>query len=156
MLGWMIHFSYYSCIIPPPLILLFYLAECPYIDLLVWVLHFLISPRLYLKRNRGIFKNFTLTWLTPILFFLFGSSLIGSLLTSSFNKIQSLISVALNNGITFLVRALCFPSPHEENIDCVTGLWNLFVWGKELELLFYASPLSVSLSFTFLRLFLYT
>ena len=28
--------------------------------------------------------------------------------------------------------------------------------GKELALLFYASPLSVSLSFTFLKLFLYT
>ena len=47
--------------------------------------------------------------------------LIGSLLTPSFNKIHSLISVALNSGITFLVRAVCFPSPHEENIDCVTG-----------------------------------
>ena len=71
---------------------------------------------LYLKRNRGIFKNFTLTWLTPILFFLFGASPIGSLLTPSFDKIQSLISVALNSSITFLVRAVFFTSPHEENI----------------------------------------
>ena len=30
------------------------------------------------------------------------------------------------------------------------------VWGKELGLLFYASPLPVSLNFTFLKLFLYT
>ena len=94
-----------------------------------------------------------MTRLTPILFFLFGASPIGSLLTPSFNKIQSLISVVLNSDITFLVRAVCFPSPHEENIDCVTGLRNVFVRGKELELLFYASPLSVSLSFTFLKLF---
>ena len=109
---------------------------------------------LYLKRNRGIFKNFAQTRLTPMLFFLFGASPIGSLLTPSFNKIQSLISsVVLNSDITFLVRAVCFPSPHEENIDCVTGLRNVFVGGKELELLFYASPLSVSLSFTFLKLF---
>ena len=82
---------------------------------------------LYLKQNRGIFKNFTLTRLTPILFFLFGASLIGSLLSPSFDKIQSLISVALNSGITFLVRAVFFPSPHDENIDCVTGLLNVFV-----------------------------
>ena len=82
---------------------------------------------LYLKRNRGIFKNFTLTRLTPILFFLFGASLIGSLLTPSFDKIQSLVSVALNSSITFLVRAVFFTSPHEENIDCVTGLLNVFV-----------------------------
>ena len=82
---------------------------------------------LYLKWNRGIFKNFTLTRLTPILFFLFGASPIGSLLTPSFDKIQSLISVALNSSITFLVRAVFFTSPHEENIDCVTGLLNVFV-----------------------------
>ena len=82
---------------------------------------------LYLKQNRGIFKNFTLTRLTPILFFLFGASPIGSLLTPSFDKIQSLISVALNSGITFLVCAVFFPSPHDENIDCVTGLLNVFV-----------------------------
>ena len=31
-----------------------------------------------MKRNRGIFRNFTLTRLTPILFLLFGASLIGS------------------------------------------------------------------------------
>ena len=68
-----------------------------------------------------------LTWLTPILFFLFDASPIGCLLTPSFDKIQSLISVALNRGITFLVGAVCFPSPHEENIDCVTGLRNVFV-----------------------------
>ena len=80
-----------------------------------------------MKRNRGIFKNFTLFRLTPILFFLFGASLFGSLLTPSFDKIQSLISVALSSGITFLVRAVCFPSPHEENIDCVTGLRDVFV-----------------------------
>ena len=95
---------------------------------------------LYLKRNRGIFKNFTLTRLTPILFFLFGASPIGSLLAPSFNRIQSLISVVLNSDITLLVRAVCFPSPHEENIDCVTGLRNVFVGGKELELLFYGKP----------------
>ena len=82
---------------------------------------------LYLKRNRGIFKNFTLTRLAPILFLLFGASPIGSLLTPSFDKIQILNSVALNSGITFLVRAVCFPSPHEENIDCVTALRNVFV-----------------------------
>ena len=77
---------------------------------------------LYLKRNGGIFKNFTQTRLTPILFFLFGASPIGSLLTPSFDKIQSLISVALNSGITFLVRAVFFPSPHDENIACVAGV----------------------------------
>ena len=82
---------------------------------------------LYLKQNRGIFKNFTLTRLTPILFFLFCASPIGSLLTPSFDKIQSIISVALNSGITFLVCAVFFPSPHEENIDWVTGLLNVFV-----------------------------
>ena len=114
-------------------------------------LHFLIFPRLYLKRNRGIFSNFALTRLTPILFFLFGASLIGSLLTPSFKKIQSLISVALHGGMTFLVCAVCFPSPHEENIDCVTGLGDVFVSGKELELLFYASLLSVSRIFTYIH-----
>ena len=61
------------------------------------------------------------------LFFLFGASLIGSLPIPSFDKIQSLISVALSSGITFLARAVCFPSPHEENIDCVTGLRDVFV-----------------------------
>ena len=68
-----------------------------------------------------MFKNFTLTRLTPapILFFLFGASSIGSFPTpsNSFDKIQSLISIALSSGITFLVRAVCFPSPHEENHD---------------------------------------
>ena len=85
-----------------------------------------------MKRNlRGIFRNFTLTRrLTPILLFLFGAPLIGPLLTPSFNKIQSLISVALNGGITFLVRAVCFPFPHEENIDCVTSLRNVFVQAR--------------------------
>ena len=34
----------------------------------------------------------------------------------SFYKIQSLISVALSTGITFLVRAVCFPSPHDTNV----------------------------------------
>ena len=33
---------------------------------------------------------------------------------------------------------------------------NSFRKGKELGLLFYSSPLSVSVSFTFLKLFLYT
>ena len=51
--------------------LLFLIAECPYIDLLVWVLHFLISPRLYLKWiwNSGIYENFTLTNTNAIFFF---------------------------------------------------------------------------------------
>ena len=68
-----------------------------------------------------------MTRLTPILFFLFGASPIGSLLIPYFDEIQGLISVALNSGITFLVGAVCVPSPHEENIDCVTGLRNVFV-----------------------------
>ena len=90
-----------------------------------------------MKRNSRIFRNFTLTQLIPILFFLFDASLIGSLLTPSFNKIQSLISVALNGGITFLVRAVCFPSPHEENIDCMTSLRNVFVQARFPFLSFY-------------------
>ena len=52
--------------------LLFLIAECPYIDLLVWVLYFLISPRLYLKWrwNSGIYENVTLTNTNAIFFFL--------------------------------------------------------------------------------------
>ena len=41
-------------------------------------------------------------------------------------------------------------------IDCVTSWRNVCVLGKELGLLFYASPPSVSLSVTFLKLFSYT
>ena len=41
-------------------------------------------------------------------------------------------------------------------IDCVTSQRNVCVWGRELGLMFYASPLSVSLSFTFVKLFLFT
>ena len=41
-------------------------------------------------------------------------------------------------------------------LDCVTSKRNVCVWGKELGLLFYASPLSVYLGFTFLKLFLHT
>ena len=55
----MIHFNYYSCI--GALIVLLCIAECPYIDLLIRVLHFFIFPRLYLKRNSGIYNNFTMT-----------------------------------------------------------------------------------------------
>ena len=52
--------------------LLFLITECPYIDLLVWVLYFLISPRLYLKWrwNSGIYENVTLTNTNAIFFFL--------------------------------------------------------------------------------------
>ena len=51
--------------------LLFLIAECPYIDLLVWVLHFLVSPRLYLKWrwNSGIYENVNLTNTNAIFFF---------------------------------------------------------------------------------------
>ena len=38
------------------------------------------------------------------------------LLTPPFYKIQSLISVALSSGITFLLRAVCFPSPHNADV----------------------------------------
>ena len=41
-------------------------------------------------------------------------------------------------------------------IDCVTSWRNVCVLGKELGLLFYASPPSVSLSVTFLKLFSHT
>ena len=41
-------------------------------------------------------------------------------------------------------------------IDCMTRWRKVCVWGKELGLLFYASLLSYSLSFTFLKLFFYT
>ena len=52
---------------------------------------------------------------------------------------------------------LFFSTPTLGRIDCVTCQRNHdCVWGKELGLLFHFSPLSVSLSFTFLKLFLYT
>ena len=38
------------------------------------------------------------------------------LVTPPFYKIQSLISVALSSGITFLLRAVCFPSPHDADV----------------------------------------
>ena len=38
------------------------------------------------------------------------------LVTPLFYKIQSLISVALSSGITFLLRAVCFPSPHNADV----------------------------------------
>ena len=38
------------------------------------------------------------------------------LVTPPFYKIQSLISVALSSGITFLLRAVCFPSPHNADV----------------------------------------
>ena len=81
------------------------------------------------------------------------------LVTPPFYKIQSLISVALSSGIIFLLRAVCFPSPHDADVgenrlhdhdqlkECLC---------VELGLLFYASSLSVSLSFTVIKLFLYT
>ena len=45
-----------------------FIAECHYIDLFVWDLHFLISPRLYLKWNSCIYKNFTLANTNTIFF----------------------------------------------------------------------------------------
>ena len=53
---------------PPPLNAAFFNAECHYIDLFVWDLHFLISPRLYLKWNSCIYKNFTLANTNTIFF----------------------------------------------------------------------------------------
>ena len=41
---------------------------------------------------------------------------LNSLLTPPFYKIQSLISVALSSGITFLLLAVCFPSPHNADV----------------------------------------
>ena len=65
-----------------------------------------------------------------------------SLLTPSFHKIQSKISVALSTGITIFSVG---------RIDYVNSRGNVKA-GTTV----FASPLSISLSFTFLKLFLFT
>ena len=74
----------------------------------------------------------------------------------SINSLRVSFSVASSSGITFLARAvMLFSSTLTfERIDCETSQRNVCVWGKELGLLFYASPLSISLSFTFLKLYI--
>ena len=58
--------------------------------------------------------------LTPILFFysvlFIGLIELNSLLAPPLYKIQSLIPVALSSGITFLVREVCFSSPHDADV----------------------------------------
>ena len=87
------------------------------------------------------------------LFFLFGASLIGSLPIPSFDK----ISVALSSGITFLVRAVCFPSPHEENKETACPAYGMFFFVRQGagNTVLCKPALSISLSFTFLKLFIY-
>ena len=74
----------------------------------------------------------------------------------SLYKIQSLISFPLSSGITFLVRAVCFPSPHDADVGEKRLRDQLKKCVFEARSWDYCFMLSVSLSFTFLKLFLYT
>ena len=65
-----------------------------------------------------------------------------SLLTPSFYKIQIEISVALSTGITFLLRGNNRLREQPRNVKAGTTV--------------FASQVSISLSFTFLKLFLFT
>ena len=56
----------------------------------------------------------------------------------------------------YVYNKLSFSTQTLGRIDCLTSQRNVCLWGKELGLLFYSGPLTVSLSFTFLKLFLYT
>ena len=77
---------------------------------------------------------------------------------SFFYKIESLISFPLSSAITFLFRAVCFSSPHDadigENRPC-DQLKECLCVRQGAGTTVYASPHSVSLSFTFLKLFLH-
>ena len=112
-----------------------------------------------LKWNCGIYKNFTLTNTNTI--FLFGASSVShlllalnyklySLLTPPFYKIQSFIfsclQVAAYSSLPLQLSMLSFSTLTLCRIDCVTSQRNVCVWGKKLGLMFYASPLSVSLN----------
>ena len=105
---------------PAPKYRFFALQNWPYIDLLVCILSFLISPRLW----NGIVASLRILFLlTAILFFLFGASqfcifcwfktiywILFKLLL--FIKFRVLFSFSLSSGIiTFLARVVCFPSP---------------------------------------------
>ena len=85
-----------------------------------WVRHVLMFPRLYLKWNSGIYKNFTLTNNNTIFFIqcflLVWNYKLIALLIPSFYKIQNFISFPLSSGITFLFHAVCFPSPHDADV----------------------------------------
>ena len=105
---WMINSGYYSRIGEkslPPKYCFFTPRNAPILN---FPSEFFIPYIPKAKRNSGIHKNFY--WLTPILFFL------DALPTLSFCKIQNLLSVALSSGITFLLRAVCFPSPHDADV----------------------------------------
>ena len=118
----MIHFIYYSRIGESSLHRKYCYFTSRNAPILTFSSEFFISsfPRLYLKRNSDIYKNFNLTN-TNTIFFIQSFSLVSnyklnSLLTPSFYKIQSLISFPLSSGITFLVCAVCFPSPHDADV----------------------------------------
>ena len=123
----------YRWVIPPPpatplYMQLFLNVECPYTDLLVWFLHFIISPRLYLKWNSCICKEFTLTNTNTI----FISSASYWLKTINWVLFEHLLFM-IRSGKIFLACAVCSPSLpdadvgenrlHDQLKDCV--------WGKE-------------------------
>ena len=84
---------------------LFLNAECSYTDLLVWVLHFIISPRLYLKWNSCICKKFTLTNTNTI--FIFGASYFFK--TINWVLFELLLFI-ISSGKIFLACVVCSPS----------------------------------------------
>ena len=78
---------------------------------------------------------------------------------SFFYKIESLISFPLSSAITFLFRAVCFSSPHDADIGenrLCDQLKECLCVRQGAGTTVYASPHSVSLSFTFLKPFNFT
>ena len=140
-------------------------STASHIELLAWVLHFLTSPRLW---NRILASKGVLLSLTPVpsfyLVLLIGLNYkLNSLTSPPFYKIQSFIFSNLTCGITFLARAVGFPSPYDADVgenrlrdqpkECLC-----LRLGKELGLLFYVTIVRFRfffLSSTILKLLLY-